>query len=107
MKTLGLLSKIEYFLGEVKSRQYLENCISDTLKIGNKQLALHVSNKIRECVISDTKYPDREYPNLDEYITENLPFYREIEDDESCETCDVYQANGFSSEADYLRYKYG
>lgn len=45
----------------------------------------------------------REYPNIEQYISDRIVDYDSIE----VRNDDVWNAHGFRSEADYIKYKYG
>ena len=62
------------------------------------------SNKYKGVEIYNNKYPDRQYPRLEEWFAKNVMDYKEIDVEPPY---NYWDEHGFSSETDYLRWRYG
>lgn len=76
-----------------------------TIRIGRKTIYMSVSERFGDvCEVLDTKYTERFYYNIEEFLYKHITPFSEIKRD-TYEN--EYQRNGFRNEADFVHYKFG
>ena len=85
---------------EHPDNNYVETCI--THKYYDIDVTIDSMGGI-EVSIVNAEYVDRNYSNAEDYIANNIIKWDDLGSDDD----DDWDCNGFSSEADYMKYKFG
>ena len=104
MRLEEIIIKLDEALKEQHHQYPNDRYVETNLSIKNIDISVIIdSYKGVEVSIINGEYTDRSYPNLEDYIAENIIKWDDLDDDDY----DEWDDHGFASEADYMRYKFG
>ena len=99
----SLISQLNIQLADSKKDLFpYRNYASTTMEEGNYTIEVWIDSTTVEVIVANKYNFFREYPNIENYITERIHDYDSIDVKDE----DIWNCNGFSSEYDYNKWKY-
>lgn len=108
MKLINIIEEINDKLIDERCSDFLDyGYVSVSYKYKHYSIDVEVDdNDNVEVIVTDRSHYHREYPNVETFISKYIVSWYDM-DNEKNRRIGCYECDGFSNEADYLRYKYG